>query len=79
MSTSSCTMGTAEPVAAPGGAEFLDDDDFSDFEYEEVDLGCVPARGAPRSAPPRPAGSPPPPPARAGPLVTPPTDRAARR
>ena len=61
MSTSSCTMGTAEPVAAPGGAEFLDDDDFSDFEYEEVDLGCVPARGAPRSAPPRPAGSPPPP------------------
>ena len=78
MSTSSCTMGTAEPVAAPGGAEFLDDDDFSDFEYEEVDLGCVPARGAPRSAPPRPAGSPPPPPSEVH-LVTPTTDRAARR
>ena len=79
MSTSSSTMGTAEPVAAPGGAEFLDDDDFSDFEYEEVDLGCVPARGAPGSAPPRPAGSPPPPPPSEVHLVTPTTDRAARR
>ena len=79
MSTSSCTMGTAEPVAAPGGAEFLDDDDFSDFEYEEVDLGCVPARGAPRSAPPRPPGCPPPPPSSEVHLVTPTTDRAARR
>ena len=34
------TMGTAEPVA-PGGAEFLDDDDFSEVEERLRGLGYV--------------------------------------